>query len=99
MYLKIRVEVAEGFKKSNPSALFSRGQARTSPRTGKRKPGTDFFVGGVGKTKGGVESGQRGPRGRQKGGQAVCWHCRNAKRMVTRGRQKGDKLHFGMAEG
>ena len=67
MYLKIRVEVAEGFKKSNPSALFSRGQARTSPRTGKRKPGTDFFVGGVGKTKGGVESGQRGPRGRQKG--------------------------------
>ena len=67
MYLKIRVKVAEGFKKSNPSALFSRGQARTSPRTGKRKPGTDFFVGGVGKTKGGVESGQRGPRGRQKG--------------------------------
>ena len=89
MYLKIRVKVAEWFKKSNPSALFSRGQARTSPRTGKRKPGTDFFVGGVGKTKGGVESGQRGPRGRQKGGQAVCWHCRNAKKDGHEGATKG----------
>ena len=68
MYLKIRVKVAEGFKNQTLQPLFSRGKARISPRTGKRKPGTDFPVGGVGKTKGGVESGQRDPRGRQKGG-------------------------------